>query len=135
VSEEFYWPARETLQRTPQKCRFGLQKIILWDVVGTNCIDIPEKRFGPVSSLSVTGQNDEATGLEETSSESETNPNTPVQGVTNKDRDQGCCNPLFDVGEMLWADKKPLSKLRGLSIRLPQPPENLIPGNWAVTLS
>ncbi len=35
----------------PQKCRFGLQKIILWDVVGTNCIDIPEKRFGPVRQV------------------------------------------------------------------------------------
>ena len=41
--------------------------------------------FSPVSSLSVTGQNDEATGLEETSSESETNPNNHVRGATNKD--------------------------------------------------
>ena len=81
------FPRRETLQRPPQKCGFGLQKIILWDVVGTNCIVIPEKRFGPVSSLSVTGQNDEATGLEETSSDSEINPNNHVRGATNKDRD------------------------------------------------
>lgn len=42
--------------------------------------------FSPVSSLSVTGQNDEATGLEETSSDSEINPNNHVRGATNKDR-------------------------------------------------
>ena len=42
--------------------------------------------FSPVSSLSVTGQNDEATGLEETSSESEMNPKNHVRGATNKDR-------------------------------------------------
>jgi hypothetical protein len=42
--------------------------------------------FSPVSSLSVTGQNDEATGLEEASSESKTNPNNHVRGATNKDR-------------------------------------------------
>ncbi len=42
--------------------------------------------FSPVSSLSVTGQN-EATGLAETSSESETNPKNHVRGATNKDRD------------------------------------------------
>ncbi len=49
---------------------------------------LPERlEFSPVSSLSVTGQNDEAPGLEETSSESETNPNNFVRGVTNKDRD------------------------------------------------
>jgi hypothetical protein len=42
--------------------------------------------FSPVSSLSVTGQNDEATGLEETSSEFEINPNNHVRGATNKDR-------------------------------------------------
>ncbi len=42
--------------------------------------------FSPVSSLSVTGQNEEATGLEETSSESETNPNNHGRGATNKDR-------------------------------------------------
>ncbi len=40
----------------------------------------------PVSSLSVTGQNDEATGLDETSSESEMNSNNHVRGSTNKDR-------------------------------------------------
>ncbi len=42
--------------------------------------------FSPVSSLSVTGQNDEATGLEETSSKSEMNSNNHVRGTTNKDR-------------------------------------------------
>ncbi len=42
--------------------------------------------FSPVSSLSVTGQNDEATGLEETSSESDMNPKNRVRGATNKDR-------------------------------------------------
>jgi hypothetical protein len=48
---------------------------------------LPERlEFSPVSSLSVTGQNDEATGLEETSSESETNPNNHVRGATNQDR-------------------------------------------------
>ena len=48
---------------------------------------LPERlEFSPVSSLSVTGQNDEATGLEEISSESETNPNNHVRGATNKDR-------------------------------------------------
>ena len=49
---------------------------------------LPERlEFSPVSSLSVTGQNDEATGLEETSSDSEINPNNHVRGATNKDRD------------------------------------------------
>ncbi len=48
---------------------------------------LPERlEFSPVSSLSVTGQNDEATGLEETSSEFEMNPNNHVRGATNKDR-------------------------------------------------
>lgn len=48
---------------------------------------LPERlEFSPVSSLSVTGQNDEATGLEETGSESETNSNNHVRGATNKDR-------------------------------------------------
>jgi hypothetical protein len=48
---------------------------------------LPERlEFSPVSSLSVTGQNDEATGLGETSSESETNSNNHVRGATNKDR-------------------------------------------------
>jgi len=48
---------------------------------------LPERlEFSPVSSLSVTGQNDEATGLEETSSESEMNPKNHVRGATNKDR-------------------------------------------------
>ncbi len=48
---------------------------------------LPERLdFSPDSSLSVTGQNDEATGLEETGSESETNPNKHVRGATNKDR-------------------------------------------------
>ncbi|XZE17426.1 hypothetical protein SH449x_002677 [Pirellulaceae bacterium SH449] len=42
--------------------------------------------FSPVSSLSVTGQNNEATGLEETSSKSKTNSNNHVRGATNKDR-------------------------------------------------
>lgn len=42
--------------------------------------------FSPFSSLSVTGQNDEATGLRETSSESEMNSNNHVRGTTNKDR-------------------------------------------------
>jgi hypothetical protein len=40
----------------------------------------------PVCSLSVTGQNDEATGLEEAGSESEMNSNKHVRGATNKDR-------------------------------------------------
>ena len=48
---------------------------------------LPERlEFSPVSSLSVTGQNGEATGLEETSSDSEINPNNHVRGATNKDR-------------------------------------------------
>ena len=48
---------------------------------------LPERlEFSPVSSLSVTGQNDEATGLGETSSESEMNSNNHVRGTTNKDR-------------------------------------------------
>ncbi len=48
---------------------------------------LPERlEFSPDSSLSVTGQNDEATGLEETGSESETNSNNHVRGATNKDR-------------------------------------------------
>ena len=48
---------------------------------------LPERlEFSPVSSLSVTGQNDEATGLEETRSDSEINPNNHVRGATNKDR-------------------------------------------------
>ncbi len=48
---------------------------------------LPERlEFSPVSSLSVTGQNDEATGLEETGLESETNSNNHVRGATNKDR-------------------------------------------------
>ena len=48
---------------------------------------LPERlEFSPVSSLSVTGQNDEATGLEETGLESETNSNNHVRGTTNKDR-------------------------------------------------
>ncbi len=48
---------------------------------------LPERLdFSPVSSLSVTGQNDEATGLEETSSESKTNSNNHVRGATNKAR-------------------------------------------------
>ena len=48
---------------------------------------LPERlEFSPVSSLSVTGQNGEATGLEETSSDSEINPNNHVRGTTNKDR-------------------------------------------------
>ena len=42
--------------------------------------------FSPVSSLSVTGQNDEATGFEETSAKSETNTDNHVRGATNKDR-------------------------------------------------
>jgi len=47
---------------------------------------LPERlEFSPVSSLSVTGQNDEATGLGETVSESETNANNHVRGATNKD--------------------------------------------------
>lgn len=47
----------------------------------------PERlEFSPVSSLSVTGQNDEATGLEETSSDSVIIPNNHVRGATNKDR-------------------------------------------------
>ena len=47
---------------------------------------LPERlEFSPVSSLSVTGQNDEATGLEETSSDSEINPKNHVRGATNKD--------------------------------------------------
>ena len=48
---------------------------------------LPERlEFSPVSSLSVTGQNDEATVLEETSSKSEMNSNNHVRGSTNKDR-------------------------------------------------
>lgn len=48
---------------------------------------LPERlEFSPDSSLSVTGQNDEATGLEETGSESETNSNNHVRGATKKDR-------------------------------------------------
>ena len=48
---------------------------------------LPERlEFSPVSSLSVTGQNDEATGLGETSSESEMNSNNHVRGTKNKDR-------------------------------------------------
>jgi Uncharacterized protein domain (DUF2202) len=151
VPENITGPRRETLQRPPQKGRFGLQKIIFWDVVEPNCIVIPEKRFGrfgrlnvlkhasggymgeiispaeqvtrvatllgravlrwkrekeqsseiseivsdslperlefsPVSSLSVTGQNDEATGLGETGSESEMNSTNHMRGATNKDR-------------------------------------------------
>ena len=51
---------------------------------------LPERlEFSPVSSLSVTGQNDEATGLGETGSESEINPNNHVRGATNKDRGLG----------------------------------------------
>lgn len=51
----------------------------------SNCL--PERlEFSPVSSLSVTGQNDEVTGLEETSSESEINSTNHVRGATNKDR-------------------------------------------------
>ena len=42
--------------------------------------------FSPVSSLSVTGQNDEATGLGETSSESEMNSNNHVRGTTKENR-------------------------------------------------
>ncbi len=48
---------------------------------------LPERlEFSPVSSLSVTGQNDEATGLGETGSESEMNSTNHVRGATNKDR-------------------------------------------------
>lgn len=48
---------------------------------------LPERlEFSPVSSLSVTGQNEEATGLEETGSESEMNSTNHVRGATNKDR-------------------------------------------------
>jgi hypothetical protein len=48
---------------------------------------LPERlEFSPVSSLSVTGQNDEAVGLEETGSESEMNSTNHVRGATNKDR-------------------------------------------------
>ncbi len=48
---------------------------------------LPERlEFSPDSSLSVTGQNYEATGLEDTSSESEMNSNNHVRGATNKDR-------------------------------------------------
>ena len=42
--------------------------------------------FSPVSSLSVTGQSDEATGLEDTSSDFEMNLINHVRGATNKDR-------------------------------------------------
>ncbi len=57
------------------------------EISGIVSNSLPERlEFSPVSSLSVTGQNDEATGLEETSSESETNPNNYVRGTTNKDR-------------------------------------------------
>lgn len=48
---------------------------------------LPERlEFSPVSSLSVTGQSDEATGLEDTSSDSKMNLNIHVRGATNKDR-------------------------------------------------
>ena len=48
---------------------------------------LPERlEFSPVSSLSVTGQNDEATGLGETGSESEMNSTNHVREATNKDR-------------------------------------------------
>ena len=42
--------------------------------------------FSPVSSLSVTGQNDEATGLGETSSELEMIPTKHVRGTTKENR-------------------------------------------------
>lgn len=48
---------------------------------------LPQRlEFSPDSLLSVTGQNDEATGLEETNSESEMNSTKHVRGATNKDR-------------------------------------------------
>lgn len=88
----------ETVSPAEQVTRVAMllgRAVLRWKRENEKCSELsefdsdslPERlEFSPVSSLSVTGQNDEATGLEETGSEYEMNSNNHVRGATNKDR-------------------------------------------------